>query len=92
MAGVDYTARALKESFMLGYNEEGLPVNVVQGLNQVGNGLLAIAKSLDAVAEAITNLDEVDHDAIIKGITDVKKKQEKIGDAMGLREFYPHGF
>ena len=75
MAGVDYTARALKESFMLGYNEEGLPVNVVQGLNTIGNGLFAIAKSIDAVAEAITRLDEVDRDAIVKGIMDFKKTE-----------------
>ena len=91
MAGVDYTARALKESFMLGYNEEGLPVNVVQGLNQVGNGLFAIAKSIDAVAEAITRLDDLDRDAIVKGIMDVNK-EGKAEDAMGLREFNPHGF
>ena len=75
MASVDYTARALKESFMLGYNEEGLPVNVVQGLNDVANGLFAIAKSIDAVAEAVTRLDEVDRDSIVKGIMDFKKQE-----------------
>ena len=70
MAGVDYTARALKESFTVlrGGPEQLVSENLV-------DGLFAIAKSIDAVAEAITRLDEVDRDAIVKGIMDFKKTE-----------------
>jgi len=70
MAGVDYTARALKESFtaLRGGPEGLISENLV-------DGLFAIAKSIDAVAEAITRLDEVDRDAIVKGIMDFKKQE-----------------
>jgi len=86
MAGVDYTARALKESFTIQRSgaEQMVSKNIV-------DGLFAIAKSIDAVAEAITRLDDLDRDAIVKGIMDVNK-EGKAEDAMGLREFNPHGF
>ena len=63
---VDYTARALKESLMTGYDEEGNPENVVVALrrldegltefrNEIRDGLSEASKQLGRIVDALEN-------------------------------------